>query len=468
MRIVCRTRGHIAAAIPVALVAWTCCTPILAVERPNILLVTADDLGEQLSCYGQKNIATPQLDALAAEGVRFANAYCAQSSCSSSRSSLLTGLWPHQNGQVGLANGAFLRMHPGQVTLPALLKKAGYRTGIIGKLHVWPDKGLPFDWMPAKEGMDPRPTRDVKWVAAQAREFLSGIKQSGQPFFFYVNFVDPHDPLDEQTDRINGVPEHPVSAEDTGQPLPFGAATEQARRVATAHYLNAVLRLDAGLGLLLDELRGAGCAQNTIVVYLGDNGVMLPRGKTTSYEWGVRVPLLVRWPGKAKPGQVRSELVSLIDMMPTLLEATGIPAPDNLAGLSLMPLLRGESPAFRQYLFTEMNFHMPQQFLPQRTVRDERYKLVLNLAPKGKQAPVELFDLRRDPHETANLANNAEMADTRARLASALDDWRQKTRDPLLDPARVERWKQAAEYWSKLPHPPGSVKLPDSELDRLR
>ena len=159
--------------------------------RPNILLVTADDLGEQLSCYGEKNIATPQLDTLAAEGVRFANAYCAQSSCSSSRSSLLTGLWPHQNGQVGLANGAFLRMHPGQVTLPALLKKAGYRTGIIGKLHVWPGKVFPFDWMPAKEGMDPRPTRDVKWVAAQSRQFLSGVKQAGQPFFFYINYVDP-------------------------------------------------------------------------------------------------------------------------------------------------------------------------------------------------------------------------------------------------------------------------------------
>ena len=195
---------------------------------------------------------------------------------------------------------------------------------------------------------------------------------------------------------------------------------------------------------------------------------MLPRGKMTSYEWGVRVPLLVRWPGVAKPGQVRSELVSLIDIMPTLLEATGITAPKDLAGLSLVHLLRGESSSLRRYLFTEMNFHMPQQFLPQRTVRDERYKLLVNLTPKGKQTPIELFDLQRDPREMKNLANDAELAATRERLASALDEWRQKTHDPLLDPARIERWKQAAEYWSKLPQPQGSVKLPDSELDRLR
>ena len=311
--------------------------------RPNILLITADDLGEQLSCYGEKRVATPKLDALAAEGVRFANAYCSQSSCSSARSSLLTGRWPHQNGQIGLAHLGF-RMHPGQTTLPAALKKVGYRTGIIGKLHVSPGTDFPFDWMPTKERMEPLPTRDVAWVAAQSREFFADVKRSNQPFFYYVNYMDPHDPLDQSTDRIHGLPEHPLAVADVREPLPFAARTEAAKRAATAHYLNAVLRLDAGLGLLLDELKAAGFADNTIVIYLGDNGIAVRRGKTTSYEWGGRVPLLVRWPGMAKAGQVRPEMVTFVDVMPTLLEAAGAAAPKGLEGVSLTPLLRGESP----------------------------------------------------------------------------------------------------------------------------
>ncbi len=143
-----------------------------ASDRPNILLITADDLGNQLSCYGEKRIRTPNLDGLAAGGVRFANAYVAQSSCSSSRAALLTGRWPHQNGQYGLAHLGF-RMHPGQKNLPALLKEAGYRTGIIGKLHIEPAAEFPFDWMPAKEKVAAGPTRNVRWVAAQSRQFFA-------------------------------------------------------------------------------------------------------------------------------------------------------------------------------------------------------------------------------------------------------------------------------------------------------
>ena len=177
------------------------------VSHPNILLITADDLGCQLSCYGEKRFRTPRLDALAAEGVRFENFYVAQSSCSSSRSSLLTGRWPHQNGQIGLAHLGFT-MHPGQPNLPALLKAAGYRTGIIGKLHVEPAADFPWDWMPAKEKMAAPPTRNVRWVAEQSREFLASAKASGQPFFYYVNFFDPHGPYTPDVNQVDGVPEN--------------------------------------------------------------------------------------------------------------------------------------------------------------------------------------------------------------------------------------------------------------------
>jgi N-sulfoglucosamine sulfohydrolase len=442
-----------------------------ATPRPNILLITADDLGFQLSCYGEKNIDTPKLDALAREGVRFANAYVAQSSCSSSRAALLTGRWPHQNGQIGLAHLGF-RMNPGQPSLPASLKSAGYRTGIIGKLHVEPAANFPFDWKPGKGPAGINPTRDVKWVAEQSRAFLASAKQSGQPFFYYVNYFDPHGPLNAESDQVNGLPEKPLQPDDIKAPLPFGAPTEQGKRAATARLLNTVLRLDVGVGLLLDELKAAGFADNTLVVFVGDNGLAAPRGKTTSYELGVRVPMIVRWPGVTKAAQTRSDLVSLLDLMPTLLTAAGVKPPAGLAGQPLQPLLHGESPAWRELLFTEMNFHEPQQCIPQRSVRDASHKLMLNLAPKPNQSPVELFDLRSDPWETKNLADDASLAACRQRLETVLLDWRKQTADPLLDTARLQRWRDAAAHWDKIPRvksgPDAVVHIPAGELELLR
>ncbi len=428
--------------------SWQAMNPVAATPgRPNILLITADDLGNQLSCYGEKRIQTPHLDGLAAEGVRFANAYVAQSSCSSSRAALLTGRWPHQNGQYGLAHLGF-RMHSGQKNLPALLKAAGYRTGIIGKLHVQPAAEYPFDWMPAKEKMAAGPTRNVRWVAAQSRQFFADAKKSGQPFFYYVNYFDPHGPYTPNISQVGGLPERPLSADDV-EPLPLGAKTPEARRQVTAIIYNTILRVDAGVGLLLDELKTAGFAENTVVIFVGDNGATVRHGKTTSYEPGVRVPLMIRWPGTAKAGEVRGELVSTIDILPTVLAAAGVSVPPEVEGRSLTALWGGASTPWREFLFTEMTFHQPNQFAPQRTVRDGRYKLLLNLAPRADQAQVELFDLRNDPEESRNLADDQGLSSTRSRLERALREWRERTGDPLLDPARLERWKKVAEEWKQ-------------------
>ncbi|MBI5685494.1 MAG: sulfatase [Verrucomicrobia bacterium] len=440
-------------------------------KRPNILLITADDLGLNLSCYGEKRIATPKLDAMAAEGVLFRNAYVAQSSCSASRAALLTGRWPHQNGQVGLAHLGF-RMHSGQPTMPALLKAAGYRTGIIGKLHVEPAAEFPFDWMP-KEKTAPLPTRNVRWVAEQSRAFLASAKAAGRRFFYYVNYMDPHGPLNKETDQIAGLPEKPLTATAIKEPIPLNATDPSKNAMATARLLNSVMRIDAGIGLLLDELKAAGFAENTMVIFVGDNGTAMPRGKTTCYETGVRVPMLMRWPGSAKAGQVRAETVSLLDLMPTVLAACGVKAPDTLVGAALQPLLRGESAAdWRELLFTEMNFHTPDVFRPQRTVRDRRYKLVLNLAPNTEQPAVELFDLQNDPNETKNLSADPAHADARKKLETAMQGWREKRGDPLLDAARLQRWKDAAASWAKQPRVKAGfsmvVRVPEGGLELLR
>jgi len=182
--------------------------------------------------------------------------------------------------------------------------------------------------------------------------------------------------------------------------------------------------------------------------------------------------MLVRWPGVARAGQVRAEPVSLLDLMPTLLGAAGVRMPRGLAGQTLRPLLRGERTRWREHLFTEMNFHEPQQFRGQRTVRDGRHKLVLNLVVGEGQAPVELFDLQADPWETKNLADDPALAETRRRLERALEKWRRETNDPLLDAARVQRWRDAADRWGRLPRvkagPSMVVRIPEGELDLLR
>jgi N-sulfoglucosamine sulfohydrolase len=382
---------------------------------------------------------------------------------------MLTGKWPHQNGQVGLSHLGF-QMKPGQVTLPALLRDAGYRTGIIGKRHVEPVADVPFDWEEVAETAFNR-TRNVQWVAERSRDFFASAREAGRPFFYYVNYYDPHGPLNDSTDVVNGLPNPKLTAADIREHLPSTAKTLEGKKAESARLYNTVLRLDAGVGLLLAELKAAGFADNTLVIFAGDNGVAVPGGKMTSSELGLRVPLLVRWPGKAKPGQVRDELVSLLDVMPTVLDATGVRQPAGLAGLPLQPLLRGEKPAWRELLFSEMNFHTPDYLRLQRTVRDSRHKLLLNLNPREGEPRIGLYDLRDDPWEKRNLANEPALKEVREKLEKALAQWRTDTSDPTLDPARVERWQAAAKKWSTGPRLKRAdkmvVAIPKGELKLL-
>jgi N-sulfoglucosamine sulfohydrolase len=255
-------------------------------------------------------------------------------------------------------------------------------------------------------------------------------------------------------------------------PLPFGQPTPEADRQRTAHYPNTVARVDAGVGLLLDELVATSQATNTVVIFVSDNGIMAPRGKTTSYERGVRVPLLVSWPAMAQPGLVRDELVMLQDLTATLVQAAGATPPPGLVGAPLQPLLRGQSPAWREFLFTEMNFHLPTDFLPQRTVRDARHKLVLNLRPASGTPDVELYDLVTDPWETRNRATDPALASTRVRLQAALHQWREQTEDPLLAPARLQRWVAARDHWDTLSKKQDGIyqitTILETELEKLK
>ena len=295
----------------------------------NVILVTADDLGLQVGAYGDRLAATPHLDALAARSVRFRDAWVVQSSCSPSRSALLTGLWPHQNGQVGLVNGGF-GMHAGVTTLPARLKAAGFATGIIGKLHVDPPKVFPFDLAHSQQGV----SRHVPNVAQWAGEFFTANKE--RPFFLMVNYLDPHRPF---VPEVAGHPKRKFTAADVAKSSLFDLVAKPDAGEVAAFY-QSIARFDDGLGLLLAEVERAGLASRTVILVMSDNGPPFPGAKSTCYEPGLRTPLVVAWPGVAP--RVIDTPVSLIDIAPTVLDAAGVPAVASLPGRSLRRYFSGK------------------------------------------------------------------------------------------------------------------------------
>lgn len=439
-----------------------------ATARPNVLLITSEDNGPELGCYGDPYVKTPNLDRLATEGVRFERAFVATASCSESRSAILTGLYPHQNGQIGLATHHY-RMYGQTPNLANLLKENGYRTGLIGKLHVNPESAFPFDFRPNVSRSNTFARRDVERVAELAAEFFTA---ADAPFFLMVNYADAHLPFLRQQ---HGLPESPLSADDV-RPLPWIGLDTAGLRKSQADYYNCMMRMDTGVGMLLDALHRVGMTNKTLVIYLGDHGAQFPRGKLASYESSLRVPLIIRFPEHKPSGTTCGELVSTVDLVPTVLEATGAKRPTRLAGRSLMPLMTKQDLRWREHLFSEYHGHYPPLYFPQRTVRDDRYKLIVNLLQDrpnpvadictssaqpsyvskadvtaatvamrqtystwSDAPPVELYDLETDPYEMRNRADDPQLAAVKARLLEALRQWQQRTQDPLADPQLLAR-----------------------------
>jgi len=442
---------------------------------PNILLIVSEDNGPELGCYGDAFARTPNLDRLAAEGTRFNRAFVPQAGCSQSRASFLTGLYPHQHGQIGLATWNFRLYREDTPNLPRSLKAAGYRTGIIGKLHINPASAFPFDVHEIANANFARKNLDD-----YARHAATFFDAGDAPFFLSVNFPDAHDPWLRQ---VGGLPRRPQTGSEV-KAMPYMGIDPPAMREMIADYYNSLSRLDTLVGDLLAALQRSGKAENTIVVYLGDHGADMLRGKRTCYEGGVRVPLLLRWPGHVKP-QTRDELVSTIDLMPTLLAAAGAAPVSGLPGRRLQPLFDSGPVAWRSHLFTEYHTHSARNWFPQRAVRNDRFKLIENLLPgevhpdyeltlakivgeaklsspkppldphaviaaaapevrdayaRMRQPPrFELYDLRADPYEFRNLADEPEHATTLKELRRQLTAWRARTDDPLLKDANLRR-----------------------------
>lgn len=449
-------------------------TGVRADDLPNVLLIVSEDNGPELGCYGDPYVRTPNLDRLAEQGVRFERAFVPYSVCSPSRACFLTGLYPHQNGQIGLATHKFA-MYRKWPNMVSLLKEAGYRTGYIGKIHVNPESAFPIDFR-AIPGANFQ-NRPVAKYAAAAAQF---INDSDEPFFLAVNYPDAHFPLHRQQ---HGLPERPLNGRQV-KPLPWVGATSDRLREATANYYNCLMRLDAGVGMLLQELEQSEKANQTLVIYIGDHGAQFSRGKCSVYESGLRIPLIVRFPGVAQTGQVRTELTSTLDLLPTVLAAAGVAPPGNLPGRSLIPLLSEgdhgpDGVRWRTHLVGMTTGSAPALYFPQESIRGERFKLIVSpernrvnarakaylnqynahfiagtnqteiaASPPHVQAAyarylnppaVELYDLESDPHEWHNLADDDRYAEQREQLLLALRQWQKRTRDPLGDPEMLSR-----------------------------
>lgn len=453
----------------------------------NILLLIADDLGKYIGCYGSESVTTPNLDRLASQGSRFDRAFASTASCSGSRSTIYTGLHTHENGQYGLnIYRTHFQTFPHVDSAPKLFNQAGYLTGILGKIHVGPDEVYPWQWRLESE------SRDVAWVADRAEDFLTRAQKDDKPFFLTVGFVDPHRDIttrggfgnDHDFDaRVKSleITEAEVSVPDWLPDLP------ETRRELVEYY-KAIHRTDQGLGMILDNLEKRGLADDTLVVFTSDNGPPFINAKTTLYDAGTCLPLLVRKPG-CPAGIANPNMVSYIDFLPTFLEWAGIASKQGPAeyappgsghghvevpspprrGRSFLSIIDQASvlpeTEWQHHVFGSHTFHELHNYWPTRVLRTRRYKYHRNIAwrldfpfaadlyasytwegiRKSTDKPYmigsrsldnylfrpneELFDIEQDPLELTNLAKSPEHQDLLKDMRRTLESWQHDTHD---------------------------------------
>ncbi len=454
--------------------ALLCALPSASAEtsptaKPNILFLLSDDHSyPYLGVYGSE-VRTPNLDRLAGQGLRADRAFVTSPSCVPSRASLMSG-----RSSVAARMVRFSAPLPADVvTLPDVLRNdAGYFTGVAGRYHhldgpekIFADRHP--DMMPLI-GKHDRRTFERRFNHAQdpgkmedfggkLARFLDDVPE-GQPWFLWLNFSDPHHVWTMQGPE--GLPDASKIEVPLHLPDLPGVRGDLARHFAEIEHL------DHDIADVLAVLRARGFDQNTIVVFMGDNGMAFPRGKGALHDPGIAVPLLVRWPGVVEAGRVTDALISGEDIAPTLIDAAGAKVPAEMSGVSFLTLLRGEGHEERNYIFAQRGPHggdgwmrpgmSAATFDLARCVRSERYKLIYNCTPDVALTPIdsagqpswkdiqaahqagtlepkfektlftaprptfELYDLERDPAEMNNLAGDPALAEIEHELKVAL------------------------------------------------
>ena len=435
----------------------------LTAAAPNVLLVVSDDHSYPfLGCYGREELKTPHLDRLAAEGMKFRRMFTAAPQCVPSRAAFMTG-----RSAVACRMTRFSSPLPrDEITFPEVLKKeAGYFVGVCGRSYHLDGSGRGPEASDAvlearkmrtfQERFDYVDASGQENVPMHVEAFLKA-RPKDKPFFLWVNFSDPHHPW------TTG--ENPPSPETLAVPgfLPDLPGV----REDLSRHEGEIEHADALFGELMALVKQQAGLENTLVLFVGDNGMAFPSGKGSLYDPGLNVPLLAWWPGVVAAGGDTSVLISGEDLGPTVLEAAGVAVPERMSGVSFLPLLKGEAfPQQREWIFAERGPHGSATYTLDtpasgvdysRCVRGERYKLIYNVTPHQRYSPVdsagnpgwkaivqaqeagsleaawsqkwftqpravyELYDLQEDPHELRNLYGSKGTEEVTQRLKVAL------------------------------------------------
>ena len=435
--------------------------------RPNILFAIADDWSwPHAGIAGDPVVKTPTFDRIAREGVLFSRAFCAASSCTPSRASILTGQEPWR-----LEEGANLwSILPAKFTVyPDLLEKAGYHVGFTRK-----------GWGPGDFRAGGRTRNPAGPRFKDFRSFLSSLPK-GRPFCFWFGSYDPHRGYKKGSGLASG-----MKLEDVRVP-PFLPDVPEVRSDILDYYFE-VQRFDRDVGELLDLLEERGMLEDTLVVMTSDNGMPFPRCKCNLYDYGTRMPLAVRWGSRVKGGRRVDDFIQFIDFAPTFLEAAGIPIPPEMTGRSFLPILlsgrSGRVDPGRDRAFTGLERHTvcrPGMVgYPRRAVRTERFLYIRNFHPErwpagnppafydvdpsptkrymlehrrdpdtkrlfdlafGKRPAQEIYDLEKDPFQVRNLAGDPAYDETKTALAGMVSSWMKRIGDPRLG-GDVEMWRK--------------------------
>jgi N-sulfoglucosamine sulfohydrolase len=430
-----------------------------AETRPNFILFIADDMSaEDCGPYGNKGVQTPNLNRLAREGMRFTRAFVTTSSCSPSRSSLLTGKYPHNTG----AEQLHWPLSGKHTTFVQLLKEAGYYTAAAGKWHIGPEVKKHFDRVtePGDAGFQLPLVGKGRMIADDKSGCKNWVptlqnRPKDKPFVLWLAALDPHRDYEE---KIIAKPHRP---EDVVVP-PYLPDVPETRKDLALYY-DEIARLDGFIGEVLAELERQNQASNTFILFIGDNGRPFPRCKTRLYDSGIQTPWIVRWPAKVKAATVCERLVSTIDIAPTFIKLAGIAPNKSFEGKDFSPLLQNPMSAVRESAYAEHHWHDFDAC--ERAIRSEQFKYIRNYfndlagtppadavrsltfqamrtsRDEGKltgaqknsfekpRAAEELYDLNSDPHEMNNLAADPGYATTLANFRQQLESWQKETRD---------------------------------------
>ncbi len=440
------------------------------IDKPNIILFVTDDHGnDALGCYGNPIIKTPNLDKLANEGVMFNNAYCTSASSAASRSTLLTGKFNHAIGAYGHVHDYHhFRTYDTIRSLPVMMHEdGGYYTARIGKYHVAPEKVYHFEKV-----FEANPRNTVE-MAHKVNEVFN----SEQPFFLYFCPDDPH--RSDFTNKVNdwrapnrfgnrdegftGV--ETIAYNPNNVIVPYFLPDNNETRRELAEYYQSISRIDQGLGVLMKLLEESGKAENTIIIYISDNGMAFPGAKTTTYEPGIKLPCIIRDPSVHNRGITNNAMISWVDLAPTILDMAGIEqSNESFHGRSFKKIIGEENPEGWNTIQASHTFHEITMYYPMRVFREDNFKLIWNIAYPleypfasdlwisstwqniirnetkmyGKQtvesflhrAEFELFDLQKDPYESHNLATENSYQEKLKEMKENLKNWQYRTSDP--------------------------------------